>query len=392
MLHREKAIASLTNKAELFKGYEAQQLKILESYQAELSELGKLSQEELHGELSSLEWPGALPTSEQDQYSNIVVPFQHTWDNHEQARAWALEVIEEVPTIAVDGSQITPSKELSIPVGAVQIGWFINPHDKSRAYVKDIEFEVLAPDELSDLSGDTGFPNWRVNMQRFRGECETLISLMKKYCGESNRPVCFFDGSLIVSFVQHMQPDRQRTYVQAINKLLDASKNYQIPLVGYTDTSYAKDLTVMLDIRRGASPQKVISDGALLRSNMDWGDRTIAYICARDDDVLPFSEQKYYQQMLFVYLKSTSDRPPARLDLPRWILEEGLLDYTLDVVRAECVIGNGYPYTIETADAVAVLTHQDRDRFYRLFQEFAQKEALPLRFSKKSVSKRGRRT
>jgi len=64
----------------------------------------------------------------------------------------------------------------------------------------------------------------------------------------------------------------------------------------------------------------------------------------------------------------------------------------LNLVRAECVVGAGYPYALETADAVAVLTMQDRERFYWLFQEFAEREGLPLRFSRKVVSKKGRRT
>jgi hypothetical protein len=124
---------------------------------------------------------------------------------------------------------------------------------------------------------------------------------------------------------------------------------------------------------------------------MGWGDRTAAYLCARDDDVESVGGGKYYADVLFVYLKTTADRSPARLDVPRWVLEEGQLEHVLDVVRAECVVGNGYPYAVETADAVAVITHQDRERFYRLFQEFAEREGLPLRFSRKAVSKRGRR-
>ena len=60
-------------------------------------------------------------------------------------------------------------------------------------------------------------------------------------------------------------------------------------------------------------------------------------------------------------------------------------------MRAECVVGTGYPYAlVETADAVAVLTMQDRERFYRLFQEFEEWERLPLRFSRKAASKRER--
>jgi hypothetical protein len=120
---------------------------------------------------------------------------------------------------------------------------------------------------------------------------------------------------------------------------------------------------------------------------MKWGDRSQAYICARDDKV----SERYYEDVIFVYLKTSSDHPPARLDFPRWIYEEGLHESVIDIVRAECLVGNGYPYPAETADAVAVLGIEDRERFYKLFQEFAQKNNMPLRFSKKAISKRMRR-
>lgn len=90
---------------------------------------------------------------------------------------------------------------------------------------------------------------------------------------------------------------------------------------------------------------------------------------------------------MFKLHKTTADGLPARLDVPRWVLEEGELEHVMDVVRAECVVGNGYPYALETADAAAVITQRDRERFYRVLQEFAEKRGLPLRFSWKSISK-----
>ena len=70
---------------------------------------------------------------------------------------------------------------------------------------------------------------------------------------------------------------------------------------------------------------------------------------------------------------------------------EGRLEHLLDVARAEAVVGNGYPYPLETADAVAVLSLEDRERFYRVFQQFAEKHDLRLRQSRKALSKRQRR-
>jgi hypothetical protein len=100
---------------------------------------------------------------------------------------------------------------------------------------------------------------------------------------------------------------------------------------------------------------------------------------------------RYYERVAFCLLKTTADNPPARLDLPAWLLDEGILDEVIDVVRAECVVGTGYPYAIETADAVAVITMADRERFYRAFQEFLAGLDVPVRYSRKAFSKRGRR-
>jgi hypothetical protein len=392
MLHRERVIAALEAKADRFAGYDVTLSDTLATYAAALEALTGLSRAEIEARLAGNPWPGARPTNEQDQYPGIVLPFEQNWTNHQQARAWAKGVLSGVPTVAVDGSQITPSKDISVPVGAVQIGWFVNPHDGAQGYIKDLSFEVLAPDELADPDQDTfGFPDWRVNARRFVQECKKLVEMMQAARDAPVRPVCFFDGSLVVSFVQHMLPERQRLYLNAVTALLTASETYRVPLVGYVDTSYANDLAAMLDALAGRPTRQRVSDGALLRSRMKWGDRTAAYVCARDDNVLPVEGKKYYERVCFVYLKTTAERPPARLDLPRWLLDAGELEHTVDVVRAECVVGNGYPYAVETADAVAVITMQDRERFYRVFQEFAEKAGLPLRFSRKAVSKRRRR-
>jgi hypothetical protein len=73
------------------------------------------------------------------------------------------------------------------------------------------------------------------------------------------------------------------------------------------------------------------------------------------------------------------------------MLDDGLLEPVLDVVRAEIIAGNGYPYAIETADAVAVITMQDRQEFYGQFQEFMQRQGMKFTFSTKSISKGRRR-
>ena len=69
----------------------------------------------------------------------------------------------------------------------------------------------------------------------------------------------------------------------------------------------------------------------------------------------------------------------------------GVKGAPVDTVRGEVVVGNGYPYAIEAADATAVITTRDRETFYAVFQEFAERERLDLRIARKAISKAQRR-
>jgi hypothetical protein len=77
--------------------------------------------------------------------------------------------------------------------------------------------------------------------------------------------------------------------------------------------------------------------------------------------------------------------------VPAWIYEQSLLDEVVEVVRAECVVGLGYPYALETADQIAVISTRDRDNFFRALQAFAKEHNLDFSASAKIASKRRRR-
>lgn len=388
MIDPKKILAALEAKREQFADAIILRRQELDALSHLLQAFQSMSLAEVEARLAGIDCPGARPTAEHELYDSLVVPFAHGWANHRQAREWALSVLRDAPTLAVDGSQIAPSKDISIPVGVVQVGWFENRHRADGAYTKDLLVEVLPPDELAEDEGQiSGFPDWKINWRRFELEVDCIVDYMQEHAGSESKPVCFFDGSLVISFVQHMKPERQQLYVDAIVHLLHVSEETGVPLVGYVDTSYANDLTAMLAHLSDTAFVGRVSDAAILRPMMKWGDRTRIHICARDDQVLG----KYYAQVCFTYLKTTADNRPARIDFPRWLFESSEHERVLDIVRAECVVGTGYPYALETADVTAVLTAQDRDYFYALFQQFAEREELPLRFSRKAVSKRQRR-
>lgn len=353
-----------------------------------LARLLTLSLAAVNRELAGVARPGARPTHDLDIFTGLVVPFAYRWRNHQEARAWARETLEGTTTFAVDGSQIAPSKDISLPIGLVQIAWFENPHRSDGRYVKDTAVDLLAGDELRLLEPiNPGFADELINRRRFLGELDALVRYMESQAAAPPpKPICLYDGSLIVSFIQHLHPASQRQYIEAVERLSAVSERTRIPVVAFVDGSFARDLVTLLQRLSGLA-RSPLSDAAFLRPRMTWGERSQVFICARDDGV----EQDYYERFCFAYLKTTADNPPARIEFPRWVYDAGEHERLLDAIRAECVVGLGYPYAIETADAAAVLAQEDRERFYALLQRFAAQNDTELRFSRKATSKRRRR-
>ena len=122
-----------------------------------------------------------------------------------------------------------------------------------------------------------------------------------------------------------------------------------------------------------------------------WGDRTTFCYCVRPGLRENYTDSRGKPLVGFTYLQTTADGAPPRLDIPSWVEEAGLLDEVMDAVRAECVVGGGYPYALETADAAAVITMRDREIFLRAVHEFAAASGFPFNISRKAMSKSHRR-
>ncbi len=389
MLHPEKVRAALAAKKGHFTGADQAMSAELEAFAAALRLISEMTLDTATKQLAAIERPGARPTEEFDRYDDLIVPFDERWSNHQQARHWARQVLEGVPTFAVDGSQIVPTKDLSIPIGLAQIGWFENMHNPGGEYSKDIAVEVLSPIELSESDQNADeLGSSVVNLRRFEMEASRLAAYLRENAERSPKPMALFDGTLILSFAGLMQPKLQAKYTRAVLALLDASDRSRVPIIGFVDYSSAHDLIDMISHLTGTRHSGQITDAHLLQSKMQWGDRSQIFICSRDDNLL---ENEYYEKVCFCYLKTTADLPPARVEFPGWLFESGEYERVLNLLRAECVVGTGYPYALETADAMAVIDTQDRQRFYRMVQRFASQAGLKLRFSRKSISKRGRR-
>lgn len=434
MLYVRKLVAELEAKAERFTGFQDDYGRRLAAYRTALAAVGDRYRSAAdivaaQRDLMADEPAGAVPTAEYDVWRAQgrdglpAFPFGRDFAHHAESRAWA-ENLRGVTTFAVDGSQLLPWRDASVPLALVQAGLFENPHRPPAPYVKDVAVELLTPDDLlgasDDTTSDTALDDDRhsvhqaaseetVHLRRFQLEARTLIARMEHHAAAraaGDAPaealvVGFLDGSLIVSFALKMSPEYREAYVRSAQALLGASQRCRVPLVAYIDTSYARDVVGML--RRlpltatpsgDAQPPNLpsprgIHDALLWNGALAWGDRTPAFLSARGDLLGGYGEQK--GDIAFTYFQAAMDRPPARLEFPRWVIEAGLLDRVLDTVRAEVIAGNGYPYPLEAADSVAVIRLDDRAQFYALFQQFAERRGISFTFSRKALSKSRRR-
>jgi hypothetical protein len=394
MLVKEKIAQVLEERREAFSRAAQNAAMQQERYLEALDQLSRLSSADIEERLGDEPWPGARPTQELDE-RGLVVRFGQHWNSAQEARAWALERLHGIPTVAVDGSQIPASKEFGVPVSLVQVAWFENPHDSGRPYRKDVRHELVTPgdreDEIEAGALSASFAESKLNQRRFALEMRVAVERIHALQTE-RAPVVLVDGSFVLSFIGRMAPQARPAYLEALFGLLDASRECRVPVLGYVDLSFASDLLTMLGCLFDLSAGNLF-DARVLAQRMDSFDRTAAFQCARGD-VLPhyrMPEQDHSRDLCFVYLKTGRDRLPARIDFPRWILDAGLLDHVIDVIRAEVVVGSGYPYALETADAAAVLTAEDRLAFFRLFHDFAQRSGLELSLPGKSISKLHRR-
>jgi hypothetical protein len=214
MLYPELLTSELRKQRDDFQRYAVEQSGDLRFYLDALRRLEQNDFAELRNRLARLENIGARPADELGGQNSFTFQFGESWNNHEQARAWASEILQNRTTFAADGSQIYAEKDTSLPVGAIQIGWFENPHDASQRYEKNAYFEILSPRVLLENQDDPMNPETRVGEKRFHAEIEKISASAANVCRSRfsttrclfrfrcRRPICrkVFCGLRLISF------------------------------------------------------------------------------------------------------------------------------------------------------------------------------------------------
>lgn len=401
-LYRDRVAEELEGKKSEFRG-ELSREAIEEHTEAANDLSSNFSKEEIEEELKDIGLPGALPTEEFSEYDDIVVPFEESsgWGSHEEVNRWARKQLEENITVAADGSQIDPVTQFEQPVGLVQVIRLTNKHSAEKDYEEIVETEVLSPEDLLFENPNSGYiqvDEQEVPVSRFEKEMQVLEEKIQELAASDEQGVVMYDGSLILSFIQMFDQKIQKRYSEALTRLIAASKHYEVPVVGYISGSKATELGKMLKKLNQVDTARPVRDYQFLEDLIEnWGSRTVLFSSQRDRtlDKLRVTyrgqEFDFSDDILFTYLDIGPGAQIDRVEMPRWIHENGLTEEVISLVRAEAGVGRGYPEILQAADADAVISRQDREEFLRMYQDFSDENDIELRWNNKALSKKRRR-
>jgi hypothetical protein len=401
-LYRDRIAQELQGKKQDFEGEISKEA--VEDYRDAAEQVSsKFSREEVEEKLRDEEYPGALPTDEFEKYDGLVVPFEESseWSSHEAVNRWARTRLEGVTTVAADGSQVDPVKEFERPVGLVQVVWIENNHSLEGDYEEDAETTVLTPEDLLFEDPNSGYiqvDEQEVPVTRFETEMKVLEKRIKQHSGEEKPPVVMYDGSLILSFMQMFDQKTQDRYAEALSRLLAASRHHEVPVIGYISGSKATELGNMLQKLGLVDANRPVRDYQFLEDLMEnWGSRTPLFYSHRDQTQNRL-QTKYHGQeydfsdkILFTYLDVGPGPQIDRVELPEWVYNQDMAEYVFSVLRAEAGVGRGYPEILQSVDADAVISRQEREEFLRMYQDFSDENDIELRWNNKALSKKRRR-
>lgn len=356
----------------------------------------------------------ALPTAEFDALDGLTVPFQLAteWTSHESAGRWASDVLDGLPTVAVDGSELEPTTELNIPVSLVQVVSYANHHTTDGEYSLDAEMTVVPPDEVV-VGPDDGSYSYVDESQaqhaRYERETETVRRLIEEYANHDPPPVVLYDGSLSVSYANLFNDETTRRYVDAMAELLAASHAHEVPIIGYIAGSQSSDVA---DLVRKLRPTalgetSLARDAAIFGPLLEtWGSRTALFQSQRDRSLQQLQtiyrgeEYVFGNRLRFAYADFGEGASLDRLEAPQWLSEtdapvgwpgETMFEYAFRAVQAEAAVGQGYPEAIQVVDSEAVLTGSDRDSLLRMLLRLGEDAGFPVEWNPKDRSKRRRR-
>jgi len=353
--------------------------------EAYLRVLPNLSPEEILEILQ--EENGAVP---QEPVRHII-PLGDAFITPIEMKNWAAEVLSAKVVIAVDGSQIITTGEFNIPIGFVQAGAFWTEYTPEKGfYGKDFRSDLfIGSTATEEREQSEPLHEMGVDIKRLAKEIDLALDTIEKFRKKGAKAHLLLDGSLVFRFLSRANEEVKKAMCKNLVRLLHACEEKSIPIAGYVDHSFAKDITATLEKLLKKSYDIKVSDIAVVGPAVGeggFGARTSVFRLKHDFTSRYYGE--YANDICFFYQKLHSG-PPVRIEFPKWICDAEAVQDLARVVAAQAIIGDGYPYVLLRAHETAFLESANRDRFNTIVTWFLSEECkIPVWETVKAKLKR----
>lgn len=330
----------------------------------------------------------------------FFIRMEEKWADRRECLEWASGVLEGTSVLSVDGGQVYPDTDRSVPVGVVQAGWALSRG--GRELDTGSSLEVLGPVRFGDLRFHGQSVRNLTDSVRFRSECSTAVRLL----GQKGVSHIIMDYPLLVPNLLGYRESFRNNYLDSVIGLLRASRARSCGLCGFTDRSVASDLVKMvmhasrvLDGAEALPPPGFLTDARLLHGRAPWGSRTPVMLLDRGDSMVPDGPssldlyEEFSDGLCFIYLCCGRDHF-SRVEFPRYVHDEGLLDGLVSVILAQTAIMGDHPDILIRAHRAASITRGEEELISRLIDGFLRGSEGGLRTPAKDFHKentRGRR-
>lgn len=295
--------------------------------------------------------------------------------------------------VATDGSQIFPDRHESFPcylinIGSVVLRYGSHPGasltSRPTFFYSDEDMHAVWDGRRVPLSPEA--ISIRRSLMEFRG----LLSLARDNC--DNRPVmAFSDGTLILFSLESTPSDFRSGVLSVFTEVMDGLRELGVPTAGYISLPGSVDVVNTLGFAvsseagadgGGLEALEGVTDKALFGAVLSEGERSGLFMST--SRIL----RSYGSHAVSFYYLNVGEEI-VRVELPRWVAEDpALLNQTHSIAYDQAKKGGGYPVALQEAHEQAVVRGGDREFFFDLLREARVRADLPVRMSRKGLSKR----
>lgn len=330
-----------------------------------------------------------LPT--EDHLPKFSSPLRHDKKisdipSRAEGHRWAVNRLSSYSSVAIDGSQITPSSHDSYNIGIVYaLALFQGAYQHGRCALFEQPL-IIAPaygDVAEDVTEDI------VRSKRTLLEIRTATAAMKRMRENNVRQgICLLDGPIAPLFARKnttVSPELAASIESAITDMLEVSQQCAIPVLGYIARPRSQSVVKMLQRLNKDTSDITITDGEMyaaatkrdIEPQKAWGARSSVWISDRPGIVEVYKEGRIACWYLVF------DRQCARIEMPAWVQKQAMINDIWQWLLAQCMLGLSYPLIATQVDAKVASTAHDR----RMWEQWLQQEGLINETSAKQYGK-----